>query len=170
MNDLKKRLKKKGWSDNDINKAIAIIKRGKNKTPKKIIFLDSIVYWIVLLIALIGNFVVSIIFIPFLLVMQGLKLYIIILVIGFVFGVFFNFLIREIENIPNKDLVIAWVVLPLLTIINIVLIVKFSNYLQQTLELSNMQHNPLLVGIVYVCAFIIPYAIKSLMLYKEEKN
>ncbi len=170
MNDLKNRLKKKGWTDNDINKAIAIIKRGKNKTPKKIIFLDSIVYWIVLFIALIGNFVVSIIFIPFLLVMQGLKLYIIILIIGFVFGVFFNFLIREIENIPNKDLVIAWVVLPLLTIINIVLIVKFSNYLQQSLGLSNIQHNPLLVGIVYVCAFIIPYIIKSFMLYKEEKK
>ncbi|TKJ17213.1 hypothetical protein CEE44_01615 [Candidatus Woesearchaeota archaeon B3_Woes] len=167
MNDLKKRLKKKGWTNNDINKAVAIIKHGKNKRSKKILFLDSITYWMIWFVALIGNFVISIIFIPFLLIMQGFKLYVIILAVGLAFGAFFNLLIREIEN---KDIIIEGIFLLVLTVINIILIVKFSNYLQQNIGLNNVQHNPLFVGIVYLFAFLLPSAIKSLMIYKEENK
>lgn len=168
MNDLKEKLKQKGWTDYDIQKAVAIIENAKNKKSKKIIFLDSFAYWLALLIALIGNFVISIILIPFLLTMSGIKLYSIIIIIGFAFGAFFDILIRDIEKIRDQKVIIAGVFLPLLALINISLMVKFSNYLQQRLILQSNANSPLLIGLVYVCAFILPYVIKGLISLRKD--
>ena len=171
MNDLTERLKQKGWSDDDIYKAVAIIERGKQKKTKKSSFFDSIMYWLVLLVALIGNFIISIILIPFLVAMHGVSLYTIIIIIGFAFGAFFDLLIRDIEKVQNKDVIIAGIFLPLLALINVILMVNFSNNLQEVIGLTNVPHNPIIIGSVYVASFILPYIIRSLFLYgKGRKN
>jgi hypothetical protein len=170
MNDLTQRLKQKGWTDEDIYKAIAIIERGKQKKPKKSKFFDSLMYWLVLFVALIGNFIISIILIPFLVAMQGVSLYTIIIVIGFAFGAFFDLLIRDIEKIQNKDIIIAGIFLPLLALINVILMVNFSNNLQKAMGLTNIQHNPMIVSIVYVITFVLPYIIRVLILYSKGKK
>jgi len=171
MNEFTNRLKEKGWTDNDIQKAVSIIDNGRIKKPKKIVFLDSIIYWIVLFVALIGNFIISIILIPFMLTMQGMSLYSIIFIIGFAFGAFFDLLVRDIEKLQQKDIIIAGIFLPLLAIINVSFMVKFSNFLQATIGLNNVMHNPLIISIFYVIGFILPYIIKSiLVLSKGTKN
>ena len=160
--DLMWRLRKKGWTDEDIYHAVKIIERGRKKKPKNIIFLDSMVYWVALLIALVGNFIISIILIPFMISMSGVKLYAIITIIGFAFGAFFDLLIRDIKKIQNKDVIIAGIFLPLLALINVNLMVTFSNYLQEVFKLSTVQHNPMVISVMYVIAFIIPYMINGL--------
>ena len=169
-NNLKERLKQKGWTDDDIYKAVSIIERGKTKKSKKILLLDSIIYWVVLLVALLGNFIISIILIPFMLAMQGIKLYFIVAIIGFAFGAFFDLLIRDLENITNKDILIAGIFLPALAIINVVLMVKFANFLGKGLLIANVHQDPIPISIVYAIAFILPYAIKSLVLIKEGRK
>lgn len=170
MNDLRERLKRKGWSDEDIYKAIEIIEKGKKKKPKNIAFLDSIVYWLILFVALIGNFIISIILIPFMLAMQGTRLYIIILIIGFAFGAFFDLLIRDLKKVENKEVIIAGIFLPVLALINVIFMVRFSNYFQQMLGLGAAENNPIIVAVVYVFAFVLPYAIRSLMSYRMIKT
>jgi len=165
MSNLIERLRKKGWTEQDIEKAVRIIEQGKNKKPKAFIILDSIMYWLVLFVALIGNFIISIILIPFMLAIQGFRLYAIIIIIGFAFGAFFDLLIRDLENLQNKDLVIAGIFLPLLALINVSLMVKFSNFLQAGLRLSSINHSAIMIAFVYVFAFILPYLIKSIILY-----
>lgn len=161
MSDLKERLKNKGWSDDDINHAMDIIAKAQTKKSEKIRFLDSITYWVVLVVALIGNFIISIILIPFMLAMQGIRLIFIIGVIGFAFGAFFDLIISDLRNVQNKQVIIAGVFLPLLALINVSLMVEFANYLQETLKLVNAQHNPWVISMVYVFAFIMPHFIKS---------
>ena len=171
MNDFTNRLRDKGWTDNDIQRAVSIIDQGKIKKPKKIAFLDSIIYWIVLFVALIGNLIISIILIPFMLTMKGISLYSIIFIIGFAFGAFFDLLIRDIEKLQQKDIIIAGIFLPLLAIINVSFMVKFSNFLQTVIGLNNIMHNPLIISIIYVLGFIIPYIIKSIIVInKGTKN
>ncbi len=169
MNDLKKRLKKKGWTNEDIHKAVKIINSGKLKKSKKIVLLESIIHniWILMFLAIIGNFIISIILMPFIVSMQSAKLYIVIVVIGLAFGAFFDMLIRDMKNIKDKDLIIPAVFFLLITIINISLIVKLSNYFQRGLGLGGFQHSPILVSVVYVVAFILPYAVKSTILCKK---
>jgi hypothetical protein len=163
MSDLIERLKARGWTDTDIQKAINIIEQGKAKKPKNILFLDSIVYWLVLFVALIGNFIISVILIPFMLIVEGLRLFVIITLIGFAFGAFFDLLIRDLRNIENKEVIIAGVFLPLLALINVSLMVEFSNYLHDKLGLLTNYQNPFAVGFVYVFAFILPYLFKVFM-------
>ena len=171
MNEFTERLKEKGWTDDDIQKAVSIIEQGKIKKPKKIAFLDSIVYWIVLLVALIGNFIISIILIPFMLTMQGIRLYTIIFIIGFAFGAFFDLLIRDIEKLQQKDVIIAGVFLPILAIINVSLMVKFSNFLQATIKINNVAQSPIIISSIYVVGFILPYLIRTaLLLGRKTKN
>ena len=170
MNDLTQRLKQKGWTDEDIYKAVAIIEKGKQKKTSKSHIFDTIMYWLVLLVALIANFIISIILIPFLVAMHGVSLYTIIIIIGFAFGAFFDLLIRDIEKIQDKDIIIAGIFLPLLALINVILMVNFSNNLQKVMGLSNIQHNPVIVSIAYVSAFILPYIIRVFILYSKGKN
>jgi hypothetical protein len=167
MSNLKDRLKQKGWSEEDIYKAITIIESGKTKKSKKLLFLDSLVYWLVLIVALIGNFVISIILIPFMLVIEGFRLFSIIVIIAFVFGAFFDLLIRDIENIQNKDVIIAGLFLPLLALINVGFMVEFANYLQENLVLGGIHHNPIIISIVYVIAFVLPYGIRTYIISKQ---
>jgi hypothetical protein len=170
MNDFTYRLKKKGWTDDDIQNAVSIINKGRLKKPKQILFLDSIIYWIVLFVALIGNFIISVILIPFMITLQGFRLYSIIIIISFSFGAFFDLLIRDIEKIQQKDIIIAGIFLPLLAIINVSFMVKFSNFLQTTMGLNNSLHNPLLISLIYVVGFVSPYMIRSIIIMSSGIN
>jgi len=170
MTDLIADLRQKGWTQDDIYKAMSIIKQGEKKKSKKLIFLDSIVYWLILGVALIGNFLIAIIMIPFLLTMQGFSLFFVVSVIGFAFGALFDILIRDIEELEKKDVIIDGIFLPLLAFITVVLMVNFSNFIQETLGLMAFTHNPIGVGIVYSIAFVLPYTIKTAILYKQGRS
>jgi hypothetical protein len=163
MNDLVERLKIKGWTESDIQKAVQIISQAQNKKPKNILFLDSTIYWLVLFVALIGNFIISILLIPFMLAIEGIGLFFIITLIGFAFGAFFDLLIRDLRNIQNKEVIVAGVFLPLLALINVSLMAEFANYLQERLGLLTTQHNPFVISVIYVFAFILPYLFKTIM-------
>ena len=67
----------------------------------------------------------------------------------------------------NKDIIIAGIFLPLLALISVSLMVVFSNYLQQGFLLDKDPANPLIIGIIYAIAFIMPYLVKSLILLKQ---
>jgi len=168
--DLIDRLRNKGWNEQDITHAMEIIEQAKLQKPSKLRFLDSIIYWIVLFVALIGNFIISIILIPFMLAMEGIRLIFIIGVIGFAFGAFFDLIISDLKNLQNKQVIIAGVFLPILALINVSLMTEFANYIQKTLGILNAQHNPIVISIVYVFAFMMPYLIKGVMTIIKKKN
>ncbi|MFH2028212.1 MAG: hypothetical protein ABIJ08_03675 [Nanoarchaeota archaeon] len=157
MSDLYQRLKAKGWSSEDIQKAMRIINKAKEKKPRRIQILDAMIYWFVLIIAIVGNLIISIALVPFLLEFHSFFLYVIIAILALVFGFFFDLLIRDIESLEQKHVIIAGLFIPALALINIFYIAQFSNYVSVTLNLNNA-HNPFLVSLVYVTAFSSPYA------------
>lgn len=123
-------------------------------------FLDSLLYWIILFVAIMGNLIISIILIPFLLVIQGIFLYIIILLLAFVFGLLFDLLIRDLENIKRKQIIIAGLFIPVLAAINVLFMVRFSNHLSRLLHLNTF-HNPFFIAFFYVIAFTLPHIISQ---------
>jgi hypothetical protein len=167
MSELEERLRQKGWTENDIQQALQIIQKAQAKKTKPLLFLDSIIYWLVLFAALIGNFIISIILIPFMLTITGFKLIAIIILIGFAFGAFFDLLIRDIKNLENKDVIIAGIFLPLLALMNVSLMVRFANYLQLQMGLLTPQHDPWVISAIYVCAFMLPHVIQWLIKHKK---
>ena len=161
MRDIKNKLIEKGWSKRDINTNLKILEKAK-KHPK-IQILDKAVYWISLIVAIIGNIIISISLIPFLLTLRNFQLYLIIITMGIAFGLLFELLIRTIEHLETKHHLFLSIIIPIIAVINIIAIVLFSNRLEEAINIQNL-HNPVLIGVVYAVAFMLPYSIYQLFL------
>ncbi len=150
----------KGWKKGDIAKTLKIIEKAKESKHPKIKLLDKAVYWFSLLLAITGNFVISIALIPELLVLEGFQLYLIIATLGISFGMLFELLVRTIENLKAKHHLFLSIITPLLAVTNFVVI---SGNMKMLVGIDNPQ-NPVIVGIVYALSFILPYSAYQLFL------
>ena len=161
--DIKERLKQKGWTDQDINRALEIMyaKEQANSSVNQYTQSGSrILYWSALIVAIVGNILMSLVLIPFLISTQGFTLYMMISVIGLVFGFLITVLLRDIEHIDYKNHIVAGVFIPALAIINVYVMVSLSNKIANTISSTNTsfyQHNPIIISVVYVVAFMLPY-------------
>lgn len=160
---IKETLKKRGWTKREIDKTLKIIGEAKKNKHPAIKFLDNAVYWIVLIAAIIGNFIISIALIPFLLALNRFQLYLIIITIGIAFGLLFELLIRSIAHLKTKHHVFFGLFIPIIAIINVFIIINIANNLDKMLMIKNI-HNPITISIVYAVAFILPYSFYHLIL------
>jgi hypothetical protein len=153
MEGIKNYLVEKGWNKKDINKTLKIIEKAKKSKSLQIKALDKFVYWFSLLIAVIGNLIISISLIPILLVLKGVSLYIVVITLGLSFGLLFELLVRGIENLDVKHHLFLGIIIPVIAVINFFVI---SNSLEELIGLKNPQ-DPIIVGSVYTIAFMLPY-------------
>ena len=151
--ELVKRLKQKGWSDRDINKAFKIMNRPEAEAKP---FMNKVVYWSALVVTIIGNLFLSVVIILFLISLSTYLLYFIIAAIALSFGMLFNLIINDIENIDREHHIIASIFIPAIALINIVIITVLANQMIAVLQLQN-SHNPIVVSVVYTAAFMAPY-------------
>ncbi|MDP6600425.1 MAG: hypothetical protein QF798_03250 [Candidatus Woesearchaeota archaeon] len=162
MENLKNHLIEKGWGKKDINQTIKIIEKAKKSKHPQIKVLDKFVYWLSLLIALIGNFIILISLIPVILALEGLHLYIVVFTLAFAFGLLFELLIRSIENLETRHHLFLGIIIPIIAVINFALI---SNNMKKLVGVESPQ-DPITVGAVYAIAFILPYILYQLFLKK----
>jgi len=160
MKNLKTYLSEKGWSKKDINKTIKIIQDAKKEKHPKIKVLDKLIYWISLVFALVGNFIITLALIPELVALKGPILFIVIITLGFSFGLLFELLIRTIDNLKIKHHIFLGIIIPILSIINFIFL---SNNMKRLIGIEN-PHNPIIIGAVYTIAFILPYIFYQIFL------
>lgn len=156
MRNLVDRLEKRGWGRKDIIKAVEIIKKAKKDKPKEIKFLDERIYWILLTIMVAANFAISVAIMPLLIALKGIFLYFILIVLGIVFGLLFELVIRSIEHLEKQHHVFLAFLIPLTALANVFVISNISNNLARTLNLTNA-HNSIIIAIVYAVSFVLPY-------------
>jgi hypothetical protein len=154
------RLKKKGWTKREIDKTLKIVEKAKKNKHPTIKFLDSLVYWIALIAAIVGNFIISLSLIPFLLFLNPLQLYAVVVTIGIAFGLLFELLIRSITYLKTGHHLFFGFLIPIIAIINFFIVTIVADYL----FLGRSTHNPFIVAVVYAAAFIAPYASYHLVL------
>ena len=160
MRSLEKSLAAKGWAKKDIAKAMKIIEQAKKNKHPKIKLLDKAVYWLSLLTAIIGNLIISIALVPFLLESNNARLYIIVIILGISFGLLFELLIRKIENLTARHHIFLGTVIPILAILNFAVVL---NKMESFIGISAKQ-NPLVIGIIYSISFMLPYMIYQFFL------
>ena len=166
MKNLIERLEKRGWSKKEIIKAVNIIKKAKQNKPKDIIFFDKRIYWILLVVIIAANFAISVALIPILMTLRGVLLYFIIIVLGLIFGLLFELVIRSIEHLEKEHHLFLAVIIPLIALANVFIISKISNYLTRTLNLANSQ-NPIVIALIYAASFVLPYIVYRFVLKIE---
>ena len=150
------KLRGNGWTDEELEKTSSILAAGSKQKAAGIVVLDTVIYWVALMVAILGNMVISIVLLPFLLALRDLLLYTIIITLGVAFGLLFDLLIRDIDNLGTRHYIIAGLFIPALAIINVIYMTNFANTVTASVHLRNI-HPPILVGAVYTIAFIAPY-------------
>ncbi len=160
MTDLITAAGTKGWTSADVKKTRDILAHAEEAKSTSMRFLEQTSFWVALLIAIIGNFVISVVMVPFLLLLQGVTLYLAVFVIGVTFGTLINVVVGYIEKLKAGQHIIAGAFIPALALINVYIITHFSNNLEILLQLKTPPHSPLLVSVVYVTSFVIPYLLE----------
>ena len=162
---LQEKLSEKGWTKEEIEKATQILESPEEKG--RIIFakkMNPVLYWTTLIVMIIGNMIISVILIPFLIAIEStVTLYSIIALLGLAFGFLFNILLIDIEHIDPRHHVIAGIFIPVLALINIFIIVNITNAIDKAIFGTQVQENAFIVGIVYVIAFVGPYLVTRAM-------
>ena len=166
MENLIKRLEKRGWSGKEIEKAVGIIQDAKQNKSKASLFLEKRIYLLLLIIILASNFAVSIAMVPLLIALNGMALYFLIVVLGIIFGLLFELVIRSVEHLEKKHHIMLAFLIPITALINIFIISGLSNGLTGKLNLRNT-HTPIIIALVYAVSFVLPYIIYRFVLKME---
>ncbi|MBU1202132.1 MAG: hypothetical protein KJ583_05790 [Nanoarchaeota archaeon] len=164
MKITKERLTEKGWSEEEIDKTMAILHRAKHNIHPHTYLLNKSIYWIALVLIILGNFIFSIMLIPLILTLSTWPLYLIILLIALSFGVIMSVIIKDIEDLEAKHHLIILLVVPIIAIINFFIVVNVVNNDLLT-KVLNHYHNPLIVGLVYLSGFMLSY---SYLIFEEK--
>ena len=166
MHNLVKRLEKRGWGKKDIEKAVGIVHNAKQLKTPETRFLEKRIYWILLVVIIAANFAISIALIPVLIALKGALLYFIIILLGVIFGLLFELVIRSIEHLEKRHHLILAVFIPLAALANFFVVSRISNNLMTTLNLANI-HTPIIIALVYAASFALPYIICRFVLKIE---
>lgn len=154
-------LKEKGWSEQEIERVSKVFEEAHQVKSPRILIIDKVVYWAGLFLAILGNFFISVLLIPFLVLMKSYYLYLALLFLGVTFGWLFSVLINDIEAIKSGQHIVAWIFIPAIGIINIYIMANLSNRIASLLEISTGIHNAPAVSVVYVISFMFPYALSK---------
>src|SRR3989344_3143247 len=149
----KVQLQQKGWSDQDVRHAEVVLERSE----KSDVFFSRIVFWTALVVIILGNFMASLLLIPFLVVFNTTMLYVVTVFLGGAIGFLYNFLINDVEHLETKHHLFATILIPLIAIINIFLVVIVSNTLISESNLKNDVHSPLITALIFAIALLLPY-------------
>ena len=148
-----KDLKKKGWNDSEIKKAEEILE----KTHQHDLFYSKMVFWSALVVIIFANLIVSLVLIPFLIVLNKWVLYSIVILLAGSIGFLYKLLIMDIGHLEKKHHIAASIIVPLIAIANIIGMVLVSNKFIRDIKVENVQHNPIIVAIVFAVVLILPY-------------
>ncbi|OYT32549.1 hypothetical protein B6U93_01325 [Candidatus Woesearchaeota archaeon ex4484_78] len=144
----------------EANKTEIILEKRKQKRKPIIKNINTLLYWTLLIISIIGNFIISVVLVPFLLILKGPALYFSLFFLSLSFGYLFSFVLHSIEELQPKQYIIAHIFIPSIALINIAIITVLSNKLILLLKLTTPFHNPLLVGMAYFVGYLTPEALK----------
>lgn len=170
---LEESIKKKKWTSQEIEKTLKILDSAKRKKPALVQFLDVTIYWAALFLAILGNFIVSVVLVPLLIVLTGPFLYFTLFFVGASFGTLIYTVVRMIEATEAKQNFISGLFITALAVINIYMITNLTNRLELMMGITTNIHEPIVISAVYALGYILPYSvyvIKDVMKKRQTLN
>lgn len=171
---LHQRLLEKGWSEEEIENTLNIL-YDEDKQAKHAVFKSAthpILYWVGLVVAIIGNLLLAVTLIPFLMILNSVQLYIILGIVGLVFGGMFNVILKDIEHVDQSHHIIAGVFIPAIALITIYMMVGVSNRFNEIIQNPN-PHSAVTLSIIYLVCFSTPYfsyKVRDLLWEQKQKS
>ena len=161
---LKEKLHLKGWSKEEINRAEDIIEKAEQNKHIHIRRVENSIYWFTLCIGIIGTMLLSLTLIPILIANNTALSYVLTGVFGFLLGALIVIIVKDLHWLEHHHHLLLSLAIPFIAIFNFFIVVNRVNLFSGSIGLRTL-HNPLLVGMVYMVCFIIPYA--AFLLFKR---
>ncbi len=164
MEKLKDRLRKNGWTPDEIEHACSIIGHAKQNKHSHAQIMDRLIFFILLAIIVVLNFGLAFSFIPLLYFFSGWPLYFFVGIIAALFGWIIEGVIRSIEHLQSRHHVGLAVGMPLIAVTGIFFVLLGTNTAQ---GFGASSFTLLAVGLLYTVAFMSPYIVSRYVLKKE---
>tara|TARA_Y100000031_G_C8243653_1_gene396954 strand:- start:2771 stop:3304 length:534 start_codon:yes stop_codon:yes gene_type:complete len=149
-------LLRKGWNSDEATRALRSFEHAETVKHPALKFLDKIIYWVLILIAVVGNLVLSIFLVPFILFIQHPALYAIAAILGLSFGALFTVVIKDMDHLHMGHHVLTIFIVPITAFVNFFLVVAAMS--RFAIAIPGMAHqNPGLVSFIYSVGFLLPY-------------
>ena len=162
----KQQLLEKGWLDDEIRHA----EKSLDQLNRNEVHFSRMVFWSALILVIFTNLALSLILVPYLIVLTNGLLYLIVVLLAGSIGFLYDLLINDVAHLEKKHHLIAGIILPLLAIANFLITVVIANNIISELEVHNPLHNAWLVGLVFAMAFILPYLGNRIKFMLKEKR
>lgn len=140
------------WNRKSIEKTADIILNAKKKKTKLVQWLDKNLIWLIIILAAIGSLFAEIGFLPIMFLLKGILLYLSVGFIGLLLGIFFEFLVAELETVETHHHIAVMLIIPSTAVLNLFLIIKAAAKYGITLNI-----NFVYAGLVYAASFLLPY-------------
>src|SRR3989338_3909642 len=140
-------------NEKEIQRAQAIL----SETQHHDVHFAKIVFWTAMVVVIFANLMVSLVLIPFIVVFQSWALYLVVVLLAGSIGFLYNYLITYIFHLERHHHVLASIIIPIIALANMLITVTISNRFIMELKIPNAAHNPWMVSIVFMAAFILPF-------------
>lgn len=155
-------LRKKGWTQTEIDHAEAILRKAFENNPIK--GTDQFIFWCLLLLSITGIAIFAFEIIPLLLLIKPLSLIIILLIISFSFGSLLTIVIEDIHWLSNKHHGFAISTLLIATITIFLIIIHLST------KYGTPKTNGWIAGTIFGLGLITPYLVHFFTSHQHRKN
>lgn len=161
-------MRNRGWSDEEIKNAKDILERAPKNKHQIHKNLEKAMYWFVfitIIIIVIGGALMAS---PLLLVLKPHQGYILIGIIGLVFGFFAGLIIKDIEDLEKHHHLAISIIIPITAIISSLIL---SNQVVKTAKIVGLtvKMHPIILGVIFSVCMLIPYEIFILLKEKKKK-
>ena len=156
-------LRKKGWNDREVQRVEMTV----NVPRPYDVHFSKIVFWSAFIVIIIANLIVSLVMIPFFIILPAWILYSIIILLAGSIGFLYNLLIMDIGHLERRHHRLAALLIPLLTAANFVVMVLTANRFIVETQAQVTQQNPWIIAVLFAGVFIMPYLVRILFSGKK---
>lgn len=147
-------LKKKGWTNREIEKTFTILKKHDQSTPKIKKSMEKSIFWILLFMIVLTNFIIGYAMLPLFIFLNSKIGLIIVVLIAVFFGAFISQIIKNVEKRLHHHIILL-IMIPISAFINILIMTIFATQIANTFDIMTI--NPVATSIIYSVSFLIPY-------------
>ncbi|MBI2548492.1 hypothetical protein HYW21_04025 [Candidatus Woesearchaeota archaeon] len=165
------KLLQKGWSPEEIKTVLKHWRVAEARKHPSVRFLDASAYWFFVVILFFVHVGLQILLFPFLLSFPSLAVLLVILVLGIPFGYLTYTCVEEMKQFTKKKHVERIYVIPLIfAVITLSALTVIANKIKLLLHLQTSPQSIVMIVVVYVVSFILPFLLHEITLQKAENT
>lgn len=152
------KLRKRGWTEEEIEHVHGVIREAHAAKHPAYRFLEVATFWGMLFLVIVGVVAVSVLLVPALIMLDTLTILMILFLLGLSLGALFSIIIQDIEWLERKHHLFTFIILTGISLLPLWLIVSKMNALTIAYNLQEA-HNPWLLSGIFTLSILIPYVI-----------